>query len=87
MHVGFHHSRKCEKTYGSAERGETIYVPLLRENIKDHFMDFFEMKILEYSAKYCNQIIKGKLKLASHITAAHPGVNGELCEFVAKFLY
>ena len=27
--------------HGSAEGGETIYVPLLRENIKDHFMDFF----------------------------------------------
>ena len=62
-------------------------MPLLRENIKDHFMDFFKMKILEYSCKYCYQIIKGKLKLASHITAAHPGVNGELCEFVAKFLH
>ena len=70
-------------TYGSASRGETIHVPSLRENIQNHFKDFLNENFRSFM-QVCDQIIKGKFKLSNHITAAHPGINGKLCEFVAK---
>ena len=54
---------------------EKTFKTISRIFLNENFRSFMQV---------CDQIIKGKLKLSNHITAAHPGINGKLCEFVAK---